>query len=101
MRTKYKVLSSFLFCLTFSAISKGDEAIIELETNKSTIDIENESMSATDGVILKYGDISIRSDSLKKIEGQNILFSYGNVLFNQGNQVVKAEQVTLSIMSKF
>ncbi len=93
MRTKYKVLSSFLFCLTFSAISKGDEAIIELETNKSTIDIENESMSATDGVILKYGDISIRSDSLKKIEGQNILFSYGNVLFNQGNQVVKAEQV--------
>ena len=93
MNMKYKLVYSFLFFLTLSAASKANEPIIELETNKSTIDIENESISATGGVILKYEDITIRSDSLKKIEGKNILFSYGNVLFNQGNQIVKAEQV--------
>ena len=64
MKIKYKILFSFLFlCTVFSKIRESKaETVIDLETEKSVIDIENESISATDGVLLKYGDISIRSD---------------------------------------
>ena len=102
MRMKYKILLSFLFCLLFLAkikTGKG-ETIIELETEKSSIDIENESISATDGVLLKYGDISIKSDNLKKIERKNILFAYGNVIFNQGSQIIKASEVIFDMDTK-
>ena len=69
MKIKYKILFSFLFCvLFFSKIRESKaETVIDLETEKSVIDIENESISATDGVLLKYGDISIKSDNLKKL----------------------------------
>ena len=95
MKIKYKILFSFLFCvLFFSKIRESKaETVIDLETEKSVIDIENESISATDGVLLKYGDISIRSDNLKKLAKKNILFAYGNVLFNQGTQTIKANEV--------
>ena len=95
MKIKYKILFSFLFCvLFFSKIRESKaETVIDLETEKSVIDIENESISATDGVLLKYGDISIKSDNLKKLAKKNILFAYGNVLFNQGTQTIKANEV--------
>jgi len=80
--------------LFFSKIRESKaETVIDLETEKSVIDIENESISATDGVLLKYGDISIKSDNLKKLAKKNILFAYGNVLFNQGTQTIKANEV--------
>ena len=102
MKIKYKVLFSFLFCVLFFSKMKEtkSETIIELETEKSVIDIENESISATDGVLLKYGDISIKSDNLKKIEKKNILFAYGNVLFNQGTQTIKADEVIFDMNTK-
>ena len=102
MKIKYKVLFSFLFCVLFFSKMKEtkSETIIELETEKSVIDIENESISATDGVLLKYGDISIKSDNLKKIEKRNILFAYGNVLFNQGTQTIKADEVIFDMDTK-
>ncbi len=95
MKIKYKNLFGFLFCLLFLANAEivNSEAVVEMETEKSVIDIEKESITATDGVLLKYGDISIRSDNLKKIEKKNILFAYGNVLFNQGAQTIKANEI--------
>ena len=102
MKIKYKILFSFLFCvLFFSRIEEiKSETVIELETEKSVIDIENETISATDGVLLKYGDISIKSDNLKKLERRNILFAYGNVLFNQGTQTIKADEVIFDMDTK-
>ena len=99
MKIKYKILFSFLFCvLFFSKIRESKaETVIDLETEKSVIDIENESISATDGVLLKYGDISIRSDNLKKLPKKNILFAYGNVLFSQGTQTIKANEVVFDM----
>ena len=63
MKIKYKILFTFLFCVLFFANVKESrtEEVINLETEKSVIDIENESISAADGVLLKYGDISIKS----------------------------------------
>ncbi len=99
MKIKYKILFNFLFCLLFIANSEitRAETVIDLETEKSVIDIEKESITATDGVLLRYGDISIRSDKLKKIEKKNILFAYGNVLFNQGSQIIKANEVVFDM----
>ena len=99
MKIKYKILFSFLFCVMFfSKIRESKaETVIDLETEKSVIDIENESISATDGVLLKYGDISIRSDNLKKLPKKNILFAYGNVLFSQGTQTIKANEVVFDM----
>ena len=95
MKIKYKILFTFLFCVLFFANVKESrtEEVINLETEKSVIDIENESISAADGVLLKYGDISIKSDNLKKLAKRNVLFAYGNVLFNQGTQTIKANEV--------
>ena len=69
MKIKYKILFTFLFCVLFFANVKESrtEEIINLETEKSVIDIENESISAADGVLLKYGDISIKSDNLTEM----------------------------------
>ena len=99
MKIKYKILFSFLFCVMFfSKIRESKaETVIDLETEKSIIDIENESISATDGVLLKYGDISIKSDNLKKLPKKNILFAYGNVLFSQGTQTIKANEVVFDM----
>ena len=99
MKIKYKILFSFLFCVMFfSKIREAKaETVIDLETEKSIIDIENESISATDGVLLKYGDISIKSDNLKKLPKKNILFAYGNVLFSQGTQTIKANEVVFDM----
>ena len=102
MKIKYKILFTFLFCVLFFANVKESrtEEIINLETEKSVIDIENESISATDGVLLKYGDISIKSDNLKKLAKRNVLFAYGNVLFNQGTQTIKANEVIFDMDTK-
>ena len=56
MKIKYKILFTFLFCVLFFANVKESrtEEVINLETEKSVIDIENESISAADGVLLKY-----------------------------------------------
>ncbi len=102
MKIKYKILFTFLFCVLFFANVKESrtEEIINLETEKSVIDIENESISAADGVLLKYGDISIKSDNLKKLAKRNVLFAYGNVLFNQGTQIIKANEVIFDMDTK-
>jgi len=102
MKIKYKILFTFLFCVLFFANVKESrtEEVINLETEKSVIDIENESISAADGVLLKYGDISIKSDNLKKLAKRNVLFAYGNVLFNQGTQIIKANEVIFDMDTK-
>ena len=102
MKIKYKILFTFLFCVLFFANVKESrtEETINLETEKSVIDIENESISAADGVLLKYGDISIKSDNLKKLAKRNVLFAYGNVLFNQGTQTIKANEVIFDMDTK-
>ncbi|EEY34699.1 LPS-assembly protein LptD [Pseudoleptotrichia goodfellowii] len=97
---KYKVLFLFLFCLLFAANVNAEETVIELETEKSIIDIEKEAIEATDGVILKYGDIIIRADSVKKLGGKNVLFAYGNVVFTQGTQTVKANELVFDMDTK-
>ena len=97
---KYKILFLFLFCLLLSANANAEETVIELETEKSIIDIEKEAIEATDGVILKYGDITIRADNVKKLGQKNILFAYGNVVFTQGSQTVKTNEVVFDLDTK-
>lgn len=96
----YKILFLFLSYLLFSANAAANETVIELETEKSIIDIEKEAIEAKDGVILKYGDITIRADNLKKLGQKNILFAYGNVVFSQGTQTVKANEIVFDLDTK-
>lgn len=100
MNKKYEMLFCTLFFLIFCANVNAEEVLIELETQKSVLDIEKEAIDAKEGVILKYGDIKIRSDTLKKIEGENIIISSGNVIFSKGQQVVKSEEVLFNLDTK-
>lgn len=96
---KHKMLFSFLFFVIFANNIKA-ETIIELETDKSIVDVEKEAIEAKNGVILKYDNMTIRSDFLKKLENENILLAYGNVVFTQGTQTIKAEQIKFNMDTK-
>lgn len=101
MKIKYKLLLSFLFFLQlFGNRLNAEEVVIELETEKSKIDIEQESIEASEGVLMKYGDISVRADNLKKLANKNILLTYGNVEFRQGNQIIRANEVAYDMDSR-
>lgn len=96
MKFRYKLL--IFFALAFSLFS--EEVVIQVETEKSIINIENESLVATGGITLKYGDITIRADNLKKLENQNLIVAYGNVLFTQGENQILANEVIFDLDSK-
>ena len=78
----------------------GEEVSIEIETEKSKIDIQNESFEASDGVILKYGDITLRADNMKKLENRNVILASGNVLLTQGTEKVLANEVEFDLDTK-
>ena len=97
---KYKLLISFLFFITISHSIISQDVVIEMETEKSKIDILNETFEATDGIVLKYNDLQLRADSMKKLPGQNIIVAYGNVMFVQGNQTVNADEAVFDLDTK-
>ena len=100
MKHKYKLLLSFLFFLSIPLKTMGEEVSIEIETEKSKIDIQNESFEASDGVILKYGDITLRADNMKKLENRNVILASGNVLLTQGTEKVLANEVEFDLDTK-
>ncbi|MGB4955347.1 MAG: LPS-assembly protein LptD, partial [Leptotrichiaceae bacterium] len=100
MKHKYKLLLSFLFFLSIPLKTMGEEVSIEIETEKSKIDIQNESFEASDGVILKYGDITLRADNMKKLENRNVILASGNVLLTQGTEKVLADEVEFDLDTK-
>ena len=67
MKLRYKILAFFLLAVCLFS----EEIVIQVETEKSIINIENESMVASGGIILKYGDMTIRADNMKKLENQS------------------------------
>ena len=100
MKHKYKLLLSFLFFLSIPLKTMGEEVSIEIETEKSKIDIQNESFEASDGVILKYGDITLRADNMKKLENRNVILASGNVLLTQGTEKDLANEVEFDLDTK-
>lgn len=96
MKLRYKILAFFLLAISLFS----EEVVIQVETEKSIINIENESMVASGGITLKYGDITIRADNMKKLENKNLIVAYGNVLFTQGVNQVLAKEVIFDLDSK-
>ena len=100
MKYKYKLLLIFLFFLLISIETMSEEVSILIETEKSKIDIKNESFEASNGVVLKYGDITLRADNMKKLENRNVILAYGNVVLTQGTEKVVANEVEFDLDTK-
>ena len=100
MKYKYKLLLIFLFFLLIPIETMSEEVSILIETEKSKIDIKNESFEASNGVVLKYGDITLRADNMKKLENRNVILAYGNVVLTQGTEKVVANEVEFDLDTK-
>ena len=96
MKLRYKILAFFLLAVSLFS----EEIVIQVETEKSIINIENESMVASGGIILKYGDMTIRADNMKKLENKNLIVAYGNVMFTQGTSQILAKEIIFDLDSK-
>lgn len=92
MKRKYKLLISFLFFISLVNL-RADEDIVELKTEESVINLIDQSIEASGTVKLNYDNFSLTANNLKKIANKNIIFSYGDVLFTQGDRVVRADSV--------
>ena len=80
-RIKYKGLFILLFYIILFSELKAAGEIIDLETEKSTINLETEEIETEGNVTVKYGDYTINADKLKKIANRNIISGSGNVEF--------------------
>ena len=99
-RIKYKGLCILLFYIILFSELKAAGEIIDLETEKSTINLETEEVPTEGNVTVKYGDFTINADKLKKIANKNILSGSGNVEFIQGSQIIKADNLIFDMDTK-
>ena len=73
-RMRYKILFILLFyIILFGKLNAAGE-VIELETEKSTINLETEEINTEGNVTVKYGDFTINADKLKKIANKKHSF---------------------------
>jgi len=73
-KIKHKQVLILLFYILLFARLKAENGVIELETQKSVIDLEKESIETKGNVSLKYNDVTIQADNLKKLAKKNIIF---------------------------
>ena len=99
-RIKYKGLFILLFYIILFSELKAAGEIIDLETEKSTINLETEEIETECNVTVKYGDYTINADKLKKIANRNIISGSGNVEFTQGSQIIKADNLIFDMDTK-
>ena len=99
-RIRYKVLFILLFYIILFGKMNAAGQVIELETEKSTINLETEEINTEGNVTVKYGDFTINADKLKKIANKNILSGSGNVEFTQGSQIIKADNLIFDMDTK-
>ena len=99
-RIRYKVLFILLFYIILFGKMNAAGQVIELETEKSTINLETEEINTEGNVTVKYGDFTINADKLRKIANKNILSGSGNVEFIQGSQIIKADNLIFDMDTK-
>lgn len=104
---KNKILFSFLFYIMFNGHLYANDEIVELESDKSVIDLEKETVKAKERSTVKYEDIIIHADQIEKLENENVIKANGDAVFIRDDQVVNAEQIIYNtetrkaILSKF
>ena len=99
-KIRYKRLFISLFYIILFSELKAAGEIIDLETEKSTINLETEEITTEDNVTVKYGDYTINADRLKKIANKNIISGSGNVEFTQGSRIIKADNLIFDMDTK-
>ena len=99
-KIRYKGLFILLFYIILFSELKAAGEIIDLETEKSTINLETEEIETEGNVIVKYGDFTINADKIKKIANRNIISGSGNVEFTQGSQIIKADNLIFDMDTK-
>ena len=99
-RIRYKGLFILLFYIILFGKLNADGEVIELKTEKSTINLETEEINTEGNVTVKYGDFTINADKLRKIANKNILSGSGNVEFIQGSQIIKADNLIFDMDTK-
>ena len=97
---KYKVLFILLFYIILCGKLNAAGEVIDLETEKSRINLETEEIETEGNVTVKYEDYTINADKLKKIANKNILSGSGNVEFSQGSQIIKADNFIFDMDTK-
>ena len=99
-KIRYKRLFISLFYIILFSELKAAGEIIDLETEKSTINLETEEITTEGNVTVKYGDYTINADRLKKIANKNIISGSGNVEFTQGSRIIKADNLIFDMDTK-
>ena len=99
-KIRYKGLFISLFYIILFSELKAAGEIIDLETEKSTINLETEEITTEGNVTVKYGDYTINADRLKKIANKNIISGSGNVEFTQGSRIIKADNLIFDMDTK-
>ena len=92
-KIRYKGLFISLFYIILFSELKAAGEIIDLETERSIINLETEEIETEGNVTVKYGDFTINADKVKKIANRNIISGSGNVEFTQGSQIIKADNI--------
>ena len=62
---RYKGLFILLFYIILFGKLNADGEVIELKTEKSTINLETEEINTEGNVTVKYGDFTINADKLR------------------------------------
>ena len=99
-KIRYKGLFILLFYIILFGELKAAGEIIDLETEKSTINLETEEITTEGNVTVKYEDYTINADRLKKIANKNIISGSGNVEFTQGSRIIKADNLIFDVDTK-
>lgn len=99
-KIRYKGLFILLFYIILFGELKAAGEIIDLETEKSTINLETEEVTTEGNVTVKYGEYTINADRLKKIANKNIISGSGNVEFTQGSRIIKADNLIFDMDTK-
>ncbi|OQY08207.1 MAG: hypothetical protein B6I28_04975, partial [Fusobacteriia bacterium 4572_132] len=99
MNRKGKI--KLLIFLIISILAFGEKGqYIEAVSGFVQIDFEKEEFFAEDGLKLKYDDIKIQANRIKKEKDKNELKAYDKVIFKQGDNKVEAESIDVNLDTK-
>lgn len=97
---KHIIVIAIIIIMNPLFLFSEDAAFIEALTDKATISVDKEEFEAEGGLRLKYEDIQVTANKIKKIPDKNIIIAYDNVLFKKGETIVEADSVEVNLDDK-
>ncbi|MCX5774606.1 MAG: hypothetical protein NTX05_08435 [Fusobacteria bacterium] len=83
-----------------NALDNGEMIHIYAIAKQGKINMVSDNFSASGGIALTYKDITLRADNIYKVPGQPIIIASGHVIFEQDENVVGADSVTVNLFTE-